>query len=60
MQMSNEGTRGEKRRRDADDFDPESKIMRKLFVRNLPSDITETKVQQKTENLFLCWSVDID
>ena len=43
--MSNEGTRGEKRRRDADDFDPESKIMRKLFVRNLPSDITETKVQ---------------
>ena len=27
MQMCNEGTRGEKRRRDADDFDPESKLM---------------------------------
>jgi hypothetical protein len=34
-QMTLEGSRGESRRRDADDFDPESMIMRKLFVRGL-------------------------
>lgn len=49
MQMSKEGTRREKRRRDADDFDPEAKIMRKLFVKNLPSTATEVKVREYFE-----------
>ena len=44
MQMTQEGTRREKRRRDADDFDPQAKIMRKLFVKNLPPSATEVKV----------------
>ena len=47
MQMTQEGTRREKRRRDADDFDPQAKIMRKLFVKNLPPSATEVKVNNK-------------
>jgi len=48
-QMSMEGSRGEKRRRDADDFDPEAKIMRKLYVRNLPFTASEAEVRMYFE-----------
>ena len=47
--MSRETSRGESRRRDADDFNPEAKIMRKLFVKNLPLLSTESEVRQYFE-----------
>ena len=59
MQMTAEGTRGEKRRRDADDFDPEAKIMRKLFVKNLPGDATEGGVRQYFEQFGLVEACDV-
>merc|ERR550525_452181 len=59
MQMSHEGTRGEKRRRDADDFDPEAKIMRKLFVKNLPPSATETIVREYFEQFGVVEQCDV-
>ena len=58
-QMSMEGSRGEKRSRDANDFDPESKIMRKLFVRNLPFAATEAEVREYFEKFGPVESCDI-
>ena len=59
MQMCNEGTRGEKRRRDADDFDPESKLMRKLFVKNLSPDAKEANLREYFERFGIVESCDI-
>ena len=59
MQMSQEGSRGEKRRRDADDFDPEAKIMRKLFVKNLPPTATEIKVREYFEQFGTLEECDV-
>ena len=49
MQMTNASTRGEKRRRDADDFDPESQLMRKLFVKNLSPETKEANLREYFE-----------
>ena len=43
--MSQENSRSERLRRDADDFNPEAKIMRKLFVKNIPLDQNEAAVR---------------
>ena len=59
MQMCNEGTRGEKRRRDADDFDPESKLMRKLFVKNLSPDAKEADLREYFERFGTVETCDI-
>merc|ERR1719483_497541 len=58
-QMSLEGSRGENRRRDADDFDPESKIMRKLFVRGLLYSSIESEVREYFEKFGPVESCDI-
>ena len=58
-QMSLEGSRGEPKRRDADDFDPESKIMRKLFVRGLPFSAKESEVRDYFEKYGPVESCDI-
>ena len=58
-QMSREGSRGEKRRRDADDFDPEAKIMRKLFVKNLPPSANEAQVREYFEQYGLVEQCDV-
>jgi len=43
--MSQENSRSERMRRDADDYNPEAKIMRKLFVKNIPLDQNEAAVR---------------
>ena len=48
--MSQENSRGERMRRDADDYNPEAKIMRKLFVKNIPLDQNEAAVRFYFEN----------
>ena len=59
MQMSQEGSRGAKSRRDADDFDPEAKIMRKLFVKNLPPTANEVKVREYFEQFGTLEECDV-
>ena len=58
-QMTLEGSRGESRRRDADDFDPESMIMRKLFVRGLDYSTTEAEIRDYFEKFGPVESCDI-
>ena len=57
--MSNETSRGQKRRRDADDYDPEAKIMRKLFVKNIPTEMTEATLREHFEQFGPVETCDI-
>merc|ERR1719483_1759640 len=58
-EMSREGSRRENRRRDADDFDPEAKIMRKLFVNKIPATSNEAEVRDYFEMFGPVESCDI-